>query len=279
MCKVRCKVQVVRRTVPALHLRRAPLIYVVAQVRFSAVVAIEKYVPEIQEQLRRKGFPRFVRGQVHEIALQADGAPKFSATERFEFQDKEASLGIVLQSNSISVHTNAYSNYEIFEEHIKTALFAVHRVVNISLAERIGLRYVNLIRLSLGEKWADYLHQGLLGLEPDSVGVKRWVSGSQFLGETNVGQLAMRCSQSEQPFPPDLLTSSLKYSMELAKGEIVTILDLDHFLERASDFKVSAAMATLERLHESLDKVFTTAVTPRALTKWGKVEDQHAKHA
>jgi uncharacterized protein (TIGR04255 family) len=277
MCKVKCKVQPVKRTLPALHLQRAPLIYVVAQVRFSAVVAIEKYVPEIQEQLRHKGFPRFVRGQVHEIAIQADGAPKFSAVERFEFQNKEASLGIVLQSNSVVVHTNSYSNYEAFEEYTKTALMAVHRVVNISLSERIGLRYVNLIRLESGEKWADYLHQGLLGLDPDSVGVKKWVSGSQFLGETAVGQLAIRCSQSEQPFPPDLLTSSLKYSMALDKGEVVTTLDLDHFLEQASDFKVSAVMSTLEQLHEGLDKVFMTAVTSNALTKWGKEENENAR--
>ena len=279
MCKVRCKVKTVKRTVPALHLQRAPLIYVVAQVRFSAVVAIEKYVPEIQEKLRHKGFPRFVRGQVHEIAFQADGAPKFSAVERFEFQNKEASLGIVLQSNSVAVHTNSYSNYEAFEEYTKTALMAVHGIANINLSERIGLRYVNLIRLQPGEKWADYLHQGLLGIDHGAVGVKKWVSGSQFLGETAVGQLAVRCSQSEQPFPPDLIISSLSYSMSLAKGEIVMTLDLDHFLEQASDFKVGAVMATLEQLHESLDTVFTTAVTPKALIKWGKVEDQHAKHA
>jgi uncharacterized protein (TIGR04255 family) len=277
MCKVKCKVQPVKRTLPALHLQGSPLIYVVAQVRFSAVVAIEKYVPEIQEQLRHKGFPRFVRGQQHEIAIQPDGAPKFSAVERFEFQNKEASLGIVLQSNSVVVHTNSYSNYEAFEEHTKTALMAVHRIVNISLSERIGLRYVNLIRLESGERWTDYLHRGLLGLDPDSVGVRKWVSGSQFLGETAVGQLAIRCSQSEQPFPPDLLTSSLKYSMALDKGEVVTILDLDHFLEQASDFKVSAAMSTLEQLHEGLDKVFMTAVTSNALTKWGKEESENAK--
>jgi uncharacterized protein (TIGR04255 family) len=279
MCKVKCKVKSVKRTIPALHLQRAPLIYVVAQVRFSAIVAIEKFVPEIQEQLRHKGFPRYLEGQVHEIAIQTDGPPKFSAVKRFEFQNKEATLGIVLQPSSVAIHTNNYTNYEAFEEYTKTALMTVHRVLNIGLSERIGLRYVNLIRLEPGEEWTDYLHKGLLGLAPGSVGVKKWTSASQFLGDTDVGQLAIRCSQSEQPIPPDLQTSSLNYSKPLPKGEVVTILDLDHFLERPADFKVAAAMAVLEQLHESLDKVFTTAVTMTALTKWGKVEDQHAKHA
>jgi uncharacterized protein (TIGR04255 family) len=277
MCKVRCKVRSVKRNSPALHLRNAPLIYVVAQVRFSPIVAIEKFVPEIQEKLRHKGFPRFARGQVMEIALQADGAPKFNAVERFEFQDKEARLGIVLQSNSLAVHTNSYSNYEKFEEEIKTALMAVHRVADISLAERIGLRYVNLIRLQDGERWTDYLHQGLLGLDPQSVGVDHWLIRSEATGTTEAGKLAVRCSQSEQPFPPDLLTSTLHYSLELAKGEIVTTLDFDHFVEGVSDFSVVAAMSTLERLHESLDLVFATSVTEQALRKWGKAEEQNAK--
>ncbi len=262
-----------RRNLPALHLRHAPLIYVVAQVRFSAIVAIEKYVPEIQEKLRHKGFPRFLKGQVHEIALQLDGAPKFSATDRFEFQDKDASLGIVLQSNSVAVHTNRYSNYETFEEHIKTALMAVNRVLGISLAERVGLRYVNLIRLKSNEAWREYLHEGLLGLDPASVGVESWISNSQFLGMTAVGQLAVRCSRSGQPFPPDLLSSSLAYSLELAKEEIVTTLDFDHFIEQSTEFKVSKAISTLEQLHESLDKVFMAAVTSDALAKWGRVEN------
>jgi uncharacterized protein (TIGR04255 family) len=248
-------------------------------VRFSAIIAIEKFVPEIQEQVRHKGFPRFLRGQVHEIAIQADGPPKFSVVDRFEFQNKDATLGIVIQPNSIAIHTNCYTNYEAFEEYTKTALMAAHRVLNIGLSERIGLRYVNLIRLEPGEKWTDYLHEGLLGLDPDSVGVKKWISGSQFLGDTEVGQLAIRCSQSEQPLPLDLHTTSLNYSKPLPKGELVTILDLDHFLERATDFKVAAAMAVFEQLHESLDKVFMTAVTPDALTKWGKVKNQDAEHA
>jgi uncharacterized protein (TIGR04255 family) len=279
MCKVKCKVQSVKRTTPALHLQHAPLIYVVAQVRFSAVVAIEKYLPEIQEQLRHKGLPRFMRGQVHEISIQPDGPPKFTAAERFEFQNKDASLGIVLQANSVAIHTNQYSNYEAFDEQVKTALMSVHRIVNISLSERIGLRYVNLIRLGEGEKWTDYLHQGLLGLDPRSAGVEKWTSRSESLGATGVGQLAVRCSQSEQPLPPDLLTSTLAYSAPLAgRGEIVTTLDFDHFVEQTSDFKVSDAISTLDHLHESLDRVFMASVTSNALAKWGKVENQNARH-
>jgi len=130
-----------------------------------------------------------------------------------------------------------------------------------------------LIRLKPNETWSEYLHEGLLGLDPGSIGVESWVSNSQFLGRTEVGQLAVRCSRSGQPFPPDLLTTTLAYSLELAREETVVTLDFDHFVEQTVDFKVPAVISTLEKLHKSLDKVFTAAVTANALVKWGRVEN------
>jgi uncharacterized protein (TIGR04255 family) len=173
----------------------------------------------------------------------------------------------------VAVHTNAYANYDTFEEHVKVALNAVHRVVNLNLAERIGLRYVNLVRITAHEKWSDYVDVRLLGLEPQSVGVREWTSRGEFLGPTEVGKLLIRCVRSDQPFPQDLMPSTLRYpSPMIGPGEIVTTLDFDHFVEEASPFKVSAVMATLEKLHDCLDRVFIAAVTDKALVKWGREE-------
>ncbi len=218
-----------------------------------------------------------MRGQVHEFALQADGSPKYNAAERFEFQNKEASLGIVLQTKSVAEHTNRYSTYETFEEQLKTALMAVHRVVRISLSERLGLRYVNLVRLGADEKWSDYINPGLLGLDAPSIGVSRWNSRSEFVGPTKVGNLAVRCWQSAQPIPPDLgMSGTLIGSPTLAPNEIATTLDFDHFVEQSSDFVVSDVMAKFEQLHEQLDTVFAAAVTPKALVSWERGRNRDA---
>ena len=64
-----------KRTHPPLRLPGSPLIYVVAQVNISAVVAIERYVPEIQERLRKSGFPGYTNVQVPEIIFETSGAP------------------------------------------------------------------------------------------------------------------------------------------------------------------------------------------------------------
>jgi uncharacterized protein (TIGR04255 family) len=235
-------------------------------------MALEKFLPDIQEQLRHKGFPRYVRGQIHELLVQPDAQPKFSMTDRFEFQDKDESVGIVLTPTSFAVQTNRYSRFEDFEEIVATALIVVNRVLNLTLVERVGLRYVDLVRLGGNETLADYLRSGLLGIDPESVGVKAWRSRYESLGLTELGKLVVRCSQSEQILPPDLFPTTLKYSIALRPGEVVTLLDFDHFVESSSDFDTRRVVALIGELHDAVDLAFRGSVTPGALVRWGNEE-------
>ncbi len=202
--------------------------------------------------------------------MQADSPPKFNITDRFEFQDKDGTVGIVLTPASVAVQTNKYSRFEDFEEIVATTLLVVNRVVDISLAERVGLRYVDLIRLGEGEKWSDYLQLGLLGIDPETVGVKSWMSRYESLGATELGKLAVRCSRSEQILPPDLFPTTLRYETVLKPGEVVTLLDFDHFVEKSSDFDTRSIAALIGELHDTVDVAFRASVTADALARWGK---------
>lgn len=263
-----------KRSLPPLRLTRSPLVLVVTQVRFSAVVAIEKFIPEIQEQLRHKGFPRYGRGQIQELLLQPNAPPKFNMTDRFEFQNKEENIGIVLTPNSLAVHTNNYKNFEEFGEIVRTAIIVVNRVLQISLLERIGLRYVDLVQLKNGESLSEYLQPGLLGLDVTNLGVTNWMGRTEQSGKTQLGRLNVRCSQSEQILPPDLFPTSLKYSTSLHAGEIVTLLDFDHYVEQSADFDTRAVGDMIGELHDAVDLAFRSAVTKTALSRWGNGEAQ-----
>src|ERR1035438_5187761 len=112
-----------KRTHPPLTLPESPLIYVVAQVNISAVVAIERYVPEIQEKLRKSGFPGYTNAQVPEIVFEAVGTrPVITPLSRYEFLNKEERTAIVLTPKSIAVHTNQYTTFDDFHTIIALAL-------------------------------------------------------------------------------------------------------------------------------------------------------------
>ena len=261
-----------KRTKSPLHLSRSPLVVVVTEARFSAVMAIEKFVPDIQEQLRHKGFPRFVKNQIQEILVQQNAAPKVNVTDRFEFQNKEQSVGIVLTSNSVAVHTSRYTSFEDFEGIFATVLIVVNRVLQLSLLERVGLRYIDVVRVNqnAGEKLTDYLKPGLLGLDPEKIRAKDWIGRLEQSGRTECGKLVVKCLQHNQILPPDLSPSSLSYGMTLQQGEIVTLLDFDHFADKSDEFETKYVVAAIGELHDALDLAFREAVTDEALIRWGK---------
>ncbi|MGB0108567.1 MAG: TIGR04255 family protein [Candidatus Sulfotelmatobacter sp.] len=258
----------VKRSNPPLHLSRTPLIYVVSQVRFSAIVAMEKFIPEIQEKLRHK-YPWFQRSKIQELMFQAQGAPSVSFNDRYEFLQRDKRTGVVLMSNSVALHTNKYTSYEAFEQEFTNALGAIHESAGIGLVERIGLRYVDLVRLAPNEAWSDYIKPGLLGLDAASVGVSEWTSQSVRVGRTEVGTLAFRYTQSESPVPPDLTPVTLQYEGELLRPkEVGTILDFDHYSEVTREFELEAVIGAIGDLHDNVDRAFRSAVTPTALRKW-----------
>ena len=261
-----------KRSLPALRLPRSPLIYVVAQARFSAVVSVDTFVARVQEELRHKGFPRFIKGQVPEFTFVggALGAPKITFSDRYEFQSKDGDLGIVLTASSFAVHTNRYEDFGSFEKSLRIAADVVSSTLAPALVERVGLRYVDLIRLEETESWKDYLKSYLLGLEEEKVGVKDWTRKFEFIGTTDLGKLVVRCVQTDNSLPPDLQPPTLKYSEMLRPGETGTMLDFDHFSETSMDFHTDAIVEKVGALHDHIDKAFRHAVTDEALKKWGE---------
>jgi uncharacterized protein (TIGR04255 family) len=264
----------VKRTYQPLQLPRSPLIYVVAQVNISAVVAIERYVPEIQEKLRRNGFPGFTSAQVPEFIFETPGArPVVTPLARFEFQDREARTGIVLTPKSIAVHTNQYTTFDGFHTILAMALETVHAAAELQLHERIGLRYVDLIQLDAEEKLQDYLAHHLLGYDAASIGVSESVFNFQFEGRTPYGQLVARHypPQLRNMLPPDLAGVLLNYDYwEVPLPGRTSLLDFDHAADYKGDFVVEEILSTLENLHDGLDILFRNSVTDFALKKWGE---------
>ena len=268
-----------KRSLPPLKLRYSPLVYVIAQVRVSAVVSIDKFIPDIQERIRHQGFPRFQKGQIQEIRFDLGQEPKVAMAERYEFQNKEGTSGIILAPDFIALHTSKYDTGEHFVDTLQTALNIVHEVVQFSLAERIGLHYVDLLRLRQNETWSEYLKPGLLGLDTSTLNLSEFLSRFEFVGITDVGKLIVRYSQVRYSqndqgmiLPPDLVLNSLKHDMHLNQNELVAFLDLDHFSELSRDFEVSSVLETISDLHETLDRTFRSATTETALQRWGKQE-------
>ncbi|OGS28282.1 MAG: hypothetical protein A3J70_12830 [Elusimicrobia bacterium RIFCSPHIGHO2_02_FULL_61_10] len=236
---------------------------------------MEEFIPAIQEQLRRTDYPKFNREETEELILGPGTQPKVRSSTRWIFLNKENTAAVVLAQNFIALQVSQYTSFEIFLGALKAVLEIIGKVADISLTERLGLRYVNLIRPKKASI-SDYLQPGLLGLPAGELGIKRLQYRFESAGMTEAGKLVTRLSLSlnGKYLPPDLDGSGLDYKVTLEKDEPIILLDNDHFSVKQRDYNPAEIIAEMEDLHEYTDRAFRAAVTEQALSVWGHAPEE-----
>jgi uncharacterized protein (TIGR04255 family) len=267
-----------RTTLPPLFLPRSPLVVVLGQVRFSPILMMESYIPAIQDELRRSGFPGFRKGVVDEVTwsfaqnASADPAVETVKRPRWEFFAANATWRIVLTEDALTLATSEYVRYEEpFERFMRTALAALDTGASLQVVTRLGLRYVDLVQAASDESLGEYLHPKLLGVPAEKLGMREATPYIQIRGTTEAGLMVVRCvfTDTGQSIPPDLADLELPIRSRPPVGTTVAILDFDHFAPVQIPFQLEETMDRLSGLHDTLDVAFRNSVTPVALERWG----------
>ena len=156
---------------------RSPLVEVICQLRFPAILSISAKEPvEFQESVRQE-FPRYaVRQEPQPPKLVPGPNPTVQpqpAVTNYNFVSEDGLWKLNLTNSFIALSTLRYQHWEDFAARLDRPLAQFIQIYRPSFFERIGLRYVNAVsRRSLGlegELWDDRiqpLYLGALG-EPD----------------------------------------------------------------------------------------------------------------
>ncbi len=261
-----------KRSLAPLTLKNSPLVLVLCQVRISSVLNISNYVPEIQDVLRKKGFPIYVGGEIVEFSVQAQSDEPVQQRKQahWEFRTSEEDWSIIVGKAAIVVQTTAYSNFEKFLENLSTALGAIVTAVGDLLVERVGLRYVDAIRPSENKTWRDYVKAGFHGQENEIVTGENSVLFMQTVVDTGSNQrMIIRLAQNRDGalLPPDLSLHP-RLQDDVREGELITLLDIDHYREYRQTLSVDDVIGTSWELHDKLDIIFREIVTDEALEAW-----------
>lgn len=261
-----------RRTRPKATLRSSPLILVLCQVRFSRLEAMSKYVPEIQDVIRRKGYPLNESKLVQEIQLTPSG-PAAREQMRWEFLSKDQTSSVVLHEEFLVLQTTGYDDFETFLAQLEELIEILNASVGGLFVTRVGLRYVNVIIPQQAETWRDYVQQGLHGFDSSIFKEQRTFRLHQTTAETNAGTMVVRLHQNPQGnvLPPDLMGGTLKAPIRFARpGELVTLVDIDHFHTCSADeYKRERLEEIGWQLKNGSYEVFADQIaTPHALEVW-----------
>lgn len=261
----------VKRTLEPLSLSKTPLIFVLVQIRVAPITQIERFLPDIQENLRHKGYPGLFKRNFRIEQTGPGGASTKEERIQWEFTNPERTRSILVDDGSLVLQTTAYDSGENFLQSLKTGLEAFDEFASPTDLQRIGLRYVDLIK-PMGDCGLDDLVSPSLRptaqLLPGKPVVHFWESLRQTSDHT---RLLVRYTEAIKgfAFPQDLgPVLGLVLRQEPAQKDLFGLLDVDHFDEKAATFATDDVLDRAADLHDVIDQSFRALVTERAISLW-----------
>lgn len=257
-----------------------PLVLVLCHVRFSPVPRMEQYVPAMQEVFRRQGFPIVRAGKVHQVTFTPGGGAPVQVMEqqRWEYRDREETWSILLMQDTVILQTTAYTRFEDFAERLQ---LAVHTVLaesehdQFGVVHRVGLRYIDVVRPSRGKDFRHYLRPGLHGVPDEVFQPGQHLLHTESRGRTVVGgtpgTMVVRVVQNDEgsSLPPDLADAAPRFSPRAEPEELVTLIDMDHFVEGNFAADPDWVLAQTYEMHDHLVETFHDhVVTEDAIKEW-----------
>lgn len=243
-------------------------------VRFDPVLAIEKYIPEIQEDLRKNGFPKLRERIAHRhlVRLGEQEGLELRIVKQWEFSNSANQTSVLVDQESVGVETTHYSTYKNFDELLRLALQIGTDRLEVGDILRCGLRYVDAVDQPPEGGFGAWIREDLLGFK-NLDGFEQAHSHSVTQLQSGQGTtLLVKATLTPQGIvlPPDLLPCDLAFRTHPVRNQPFVLMDFDHYSESPFPYDRVAALTHLATLHDGLDRAFRAAVTPYAIEQWKK---------
>ena len=212
-----------------IPLPNAPLVRVIAQVRFSSIVSIQnsKFIASFQESLRSE-YP-IVQSDKNLMINILD--PKDQREEVvWRLLDESKNWRIILASEFLAFETLKYESRDDFFSRYKKVVHSLAEHIKPSSINRIGVRYIDQITGSELEKISDLVRNEILGIHNSSLNEYILSSLRQTLFRIDEDKrLSARWGKLEkqQTYDPNSVARTDKDSW---------ILDLDAFINKEQKF-------------------------------------------
>jgi uncharacterized protein (TIGR04255 family) len=248
---------------PSFRLERAQLAQVICQIRFSAVLRIrqdDEVIP-FQETVRAD-YPRYVRQEGMALLITPGGVQQQPAPMPLHrFQDSAGTFTAILAPDFIALETTAFLDVDDFVGRVVRLAEAVAEHYEPAELTRIGLRFINELRLPRDDANAEMrraISPTLLGapgaaeLDEPLVGAQQAIElngddhkilvrhGLNPLGGTTVDIFS---TQQPQPDPNPFY-----------------LVDLDAFTEQSVPYSVEGIEARLRQFNDMIRSFFAWSV-------------------
>lgn len=266
-----------------IKLSKQPLALVLIQARFSPISNMDIYIPAIQDNLRRLGYPLFSPQKTLSIEIGPESVNRMEQTQwRFEQADRRSS--VIVDGGQILLQTSSYDIFEQFMAEYRrvfSAIMAETEHLRFGVIQRLGLRYIDQVfKQDAADSIDSYLRPELQGMSSPSFSdpVKRYaiaVSGKTKLRSDQTGKMVIRVTRDKNEngidLPPDVFEGSPERTRKIAVGDEYALIDMDHFWEGGigPGLDIDAIEELFYRLHDKvIEALHGSVVTVEGIKKW-----------
>lgn len=244
-------------------LENAPLVRVVAQVRFPLVVAIDQreFIGPFQEAVRAE-YPVLRQEKTHGLLLTSEGVGSAKSQTAWRFSDLKGEWRVSLAPEFLALETTAYKSRTDFLKRLRSVLLALEAHVDPKLVDRLGIRYVDRISGADVDDIAKLVRQEVRGI----TGTQAATHIQHALTETLFAMGGHRVLTRWGRLPPGVTTDPGVIEPIDAPS---WILDLDMFSTEAFPFEVDRLLGEADEFTQRLYAFFRWAVTNEFLSRYG----------
>lgn len=249
----------------------APLVSVAFELRHPRTEPLVNPQRAIIKDLLSETLPlmrvQSVSSQKFEFGPAGPPSSQVTTEEHTKYFDRKMSVVASLTSESTLIETSQYAGWDSFSDLIMQVCNARNEVDQLDGIERIGLRYIDEIRIpgNSNPDWSDYVDSSLLGPHVeghDGLTLNQW-QGVAAYGPTGGRSLVMRHATGDGvAVDPN---SELKRKNRSDSGKFF-LLDIDSFWipeNGIPEFEISEVESLIELLHEPVREMFESCIKDR----------------
>ncbi|HXG63749.1 MAG TPA: TIGR04255 family protein [Blastocatellia bacterium] len=249
---------------PEIRLEQPPLIEVVCQVKFPAILRIAKEGPSEFQEIVRERFPQIEVEQNVQLQIPGIGGeegPAVNAPARvYRFRSPDTEKAISLGIDFFALSTTRYIHWDDFAGDLKFAYDSVQRVYNLLYLTRIGLRYINRLTLSnTGSHTVDEMLGFLVSELRALLSTEAWSDPASTLSQVALSQ--------------DDISLVLRTGYGKDDKEPFFILDFDCFTQ--GKLALENVIGRCDRFHEIIYDAFRWCVRDEKLTAFKPVDERN----
>jgi uncharacterized protein (TIGR04255 family) len=151
--------------VAEVPLPNAPLVRVIAQIRFPLVVAIEQrsFVAPIQEAMRAH-YPQLRQEQIQALLVGRGGVAPADQERVWRFSDLTGQWRVTLAPDFLALETTAYTSRAEFFDRLRLVIEVLAKHVEPKVVDRLGVRYIDRIAGAAVGRIADLVRPEVRGI-------------------------------------------------------------------------------------------------------------------